>query len=599
MATCLEATTAPHVVLGAVWCHPEEHLAGMAASRLLPWTHSGVAGNHDVTHLADRAPAAAAASTATSTPPDPDLQANGGISASLAGWMQRVQQKGQVAVTSSARAQVVPPEAGTGPQHLRGEPQEVGHWMLESAQKGMVRLGDTLPPQMRRAIRSSFSTGSETGALNHDVAQGSMTGRCAGSVARLRGKNNEPHGTGSTRVIPARFASPRGGGCTNYIRGELVVPQDHGRCKVEAPEADVHGADLCHEARQATVQDQGMQQNRYCELVEINWRTPQPREVEVSGHDSQVDTVLNPSVHNGTRERQPVSAGHAEQHQQGIGSTFSLKQLREKSKKLQKFVVQHADVWADVFAKDEPHCGSESSQDVGAAGKLHRRMGSNVDAKREQTTEQQKDHHRRASMWQDAQRWLEANAPQMKKQWHDFEEPQWDEEEVHKRKQAKRLKEWRRQRDEDAELLERELADLRRMRDEEIDAFERACAVRWQARQQKDLEPEARASRTSALPAEGEQAKGVNQAEQQLSDASEDATQMGSRQASTSSLSLDKGQAGKVKDAGWQLGDAWQDAIETDTEYSSTSSLTWEGGQGLDESMRQLSDASQDCAESG
>jgi len=288
--------------------------------------------------------------------------------------------------------------------------------------------------------------------------------------------------------------------------------------------------------------------------------------------------------------------------------------------------VQRADSWAGAFAQDKPPRMDDSPREARPTGKRHRLLGSDADAKRQSQIEkqipEQNDNERGSSVWNDAQCWLESNSAQNQKQSHLVEEGQRDKEETRQREYAKWLKEWRRQREEDAELLEKELTDLRRMREEEMDAFERVSAVQRQGHQQKDLEPEANKSRlTSSLPSEGRQAKDAKEAVQQLSSVLQNAADTGSeqasasllpsgkigsahastaslpsetRQASTSSLASEGGQA-KVR----QLSDASQDAAENASEQALASSLPSETGQAneVKEAVRQLSDASQDAVE--
>jgi len=253
-------------------------------------------------------------------------------------------------------------------------------------------------------------------------------------------------------------------------------------------------------------------------------------------------------------------------------------------------------------------------------------------------------------VWKDAQTWLESNSPQAKKQRQNADASQLDDEEIRQRNRAKWLKEWRRQRDEDAEdaeVLEKELKDLRRLREQEMDAFENDRSLQL-ARQQKHPEPEAKKSRSLALlPSKRGQAKDMEEATQQSSDAlqnatastsslpsvqqlsdinsstsslllkgqakegedalqqpsnaSQDAAEIGNEQALTSSLPLEREQAKEVKEAVQQSSDALQDTAKAGTEQTLTSSLSSERGPLAEvrKAMRQPSDASQDAAETG
>jgi len=604
MAMRLEALTEPRAVEGAVWCNHKGRFVDVTAARPPLRTHSGSMGPASIVQAPTVAATAAAASTA-----------DGIMAASLSGWVQRLQQKGQAAVVS-ARAHVAASEAGETLLQFRGEAQEVGRWTLENAQKGVAQLGETLPPQMRRAIRSSFSAGPDADPVRN-AHRDAFTECLRGTIS-----------TDANQAHLTRRSS-------NCIKGKLSVPQDNGYRKDEAPKnhrqtpppsrveacaVDRHHVAAADKQQQATAKASGMQEGQR-QPAESEWHAPQPRKIKArfgkthrceSAPTTKVapreqfapnrarswqaglgnhrnDKVLRPLVRNKTKERRPVSGGHAEQHEQRMKPAFSFKQLREKTTKLQKFMVQHADSWADAFAQDKPPCMDDSPREVRPTGKRHRLLGSDADATRQSQIEKQilgqNDNQRGSSVWNDAQRWLESNSPQNKKQSNLVEEVQWDEEDTRQRKYAKWLKEWRRQREEDAELLEKELTDLRRMREEEMDAYERVSAVQRQGHQQKDLELEANKSRlTSSLPSEGRQAKDAIEAVQQLSSVLQNAAETGNEQAPTSLLP-----SGKIGSA-----HASTASLPSEMRQASTSSLASEGGQAK---VRQLSDASQDAAE--
>jgi len=451
-----------------------------------------------------------------------------------------------------------------------------------------------LPPQMRRAIHSSFSAGSDADPPRNAQQQVSQE-RLDASTECLRGTIS----TDATQAHLTRRSN-------NCIKGKLTVP--HATIATIAQRLPQRqGA----EKPQTSTPTEEQRQS-----AESKWHAPQPRQIKarlgkkhrcesapttkadppqqsapnwagLGNHRN--DKVLRPLVRNKTKERRPVSGGHAEQHEQRMKPALSFKQLREKTTMLQKFVVQRADSWADAFAQDKPPRMDDSPREARPTGKRHRLLGSDADAKRQSQIEkqipEQNDNQRGSSVWNDAQCWLESNSAQNQKQSHLVEEGQRDEEETRQREYAKWLKEWRRQREEDAELLEKELTDLRRMREEEMDAFERVSAVQRQGHQQKDLEPEANKSRlTSSLPSEGRQAKDAIEAVQQLSSVLQNAAETGSEQASASLLP-----SGKIGSA-----HASTASLPSETRQASTSSLASEGGQAK---VRQLSDASQDAAE--